>query len=83
MPWLFMSRACFGRRSTPLVPSTTVKPCSRPSAASSKMSGRRSGSPPVRIRNVPGFTRAMSAITRRHSSVESSPAAEAPGAALM
>ena len=37
-PCVFMSRACFGRRSTPLVPRTTVKPCSRPSAASSKMS---------------------------------------------
>ena len=47
------------------------------------MSGRSSGSPPVRIRNVPGLTRAMSAITRRHSSVESSPAAEALGAPLM
>ena len=47
------------------------------------MSGRSSGSPPVRIRKVPGFTRAMSAITRRHSSVVSSPAADAPGAALM
>src|SRR6266566_4038965 len=49
----------------------------------SQMSFRKSGSPPVRIRKTFGLTRAISSITRRHSSVDSSPRVSAPANADM
>ena len=78
-----ISRACGSRSSTPLVPSTVVNPLSEAYPATSKMSRRSNGSPPVRIRNTFGLTRAISSITRRHSSVESSPRESAPACADM
>src|SRR5437870_3934562 len=42
------------------------------------MSRRRRGSPPVRMRKTLGLTVAISSITRRHSSVVSSPRVSAP-----
>ncbi len=81
-PWTPCSRrrrAWLSRRRTPFVPTTTVKPRSRPAPASAKRSLRRNGSPPVRIRKTLGLTSAISSITRRHSAVESSPEESAPG----
>jgi hypothetical protein len=76
-----ISRASFSRSSTPFVPSTVVKPLPVAYPATSKISRRSSGSPPVRIRNTFGLTRAISSITRRHSSVLSSPRVSAPACA--
>jgi hypothetical protein len=60
------------------VPSTVVNRFSVAYAAISQMSFRSSGSPPVRIRKTFGLTTAISSITRRHSSVDSSPRVSAP-----
>ena len=65
------------------MPSTVVNRFSAAYAAMSQMSFRSSGSPPVRIRKTLGLTRAISSITRRHSSVDSSPRVSAPANADM
>ena len=82
-PRSFISFASRSRRRTPLVPNTVVKRFSLAWAAMSQMSFRSSGSPPVRIRKTFGLTVAISSITRRHSSVVSSPRVSAPAKADM
>jgi hypothetical protein len=65
-------RATFSVMRTPLVPTTTHSPRSAARRTISRMSRRRSGSPPVRIVTHSGANAAMSSMTLKHSSVPSS-----------
>ncbi len=72
MPAAIMSAAAAGVTRVPLGAITGRSPALRAAAAMTKMSGRSSGSPPVRMRiGLP--VAAIRPTSSRHSDVESSP----------